>query len=677
MSRLTVSCPLAAIDCIHDQNLPAVILKEVKKVVEADCIKAVWFYPQAWPTKLKITFKEIELKNEVVMEGLCLFGKTVAFDDDGGVLQKIHVTDAHPEWDLSVLKSTFTEYGEIVRCEREFYYEDGKKTLIETGKIYVYVARLDKPIPKKIEILADNKLHPINVWYRKGNDSTVEPHAVPKCPYCGLSHLAESCPHKKRVCYYCQKDDHGQRECPMNKGTKMNESTLIFFNGKCPLSNWSTEYTFHVGKKEYCCVEQYVQEEKAYLFGDTRAAGQIRNETNPQAMKEIGNHIRNYNHVEWMDAVESITLKALMSKFSDPSAMGAKDFLVETGERALGEATMNKFWGTGTHHADPKALETWPGSNKLGNMLMEVRRRITIKVEEQNESQDEEKSASENEESENEEEKPSEEESSSDEESSNDEDSVHVEENMDEGNSSLEVSHLQETPLVAPTVVVSSPSPAAASATITSTPKPKKAKVEKWMVAIGDSNFPKDFEEKGVASNLQVKNLSKPGRKLKDAPQAAVNSKVPNAEVESVLLHLGTCEWHYGADIKKANQVFHDYKQMLNKVTDSFPNASFILSGIPIRNTTGETAAKARLINAEIEKLNKELEKLSQEQENIAFVSNDNIRTNEQGCNHHVEDTVHLNPEGAGILLGNLMKAIGESQQVSIPAAGEWSTVSK
>ena len=69
-------------------------------------------------------------------------------------------------------------------------------------------------------------------------------------------------------------------------------------------------------------------------------------------MKEIGNHIRNYNHVEWMDAVESITLKALMSKFSDPSAMGAKDFLVETGERALGEATVNKFWGTGTHHAD-------------------------------------------------------------------------------------------------------------------------------------------------------------------------------------------------------------------------------------------------------------------------------------------------------------------------------------
>ena len=137
MSRLTVSCPLAGIDCLHDQNLSVNILKEIQKVVDGDCIKAIWFYPQAWPTKLKITLKEVSLKNEIVMEGLVLFGKTVSFDDDGGVLQKIIVTDAHPEWDLAVLKSTFSEYGEIVRVEREFYYEDGRKSLIETGKIYI------------------------------------------------------------------------------------------------------------------------------------------------------------------------------------------------------------------------------------------------------------------------------------------------------------------------------------------------------------------------------------------------------------------------------------------------------------------------------------------------------------------------------------------------------------
>ena len=654
MPRLTVCCPLAAIDCPNDEYFRKKVYDEVTSKIDKETIKSISFYPENWANKLRITLKEIEVKNEIIIEGLCLFGKTVAFEDEGGVLQRLVVTDAHPEWDLDVLKSVFSEYGDIARCEREFYYEDGQKTIIETGKIFVYTTNIRKPIPRRVTIMAENSLHQVNVWYRRQNEAQVAATTGLRCAYCGLDHRAEDCEHKQVVCFFCQESGHEARGCPNNKGCRKDESAFIFFNGKCPLSNWNTEYPFRVGTHEYICVEQYVMEEKAYNFGDSTAAERIRNETNPRIMKNIGKSIRNYDHQEWLDSVEAVTFKALQAKFNDTQARGARDFLLETGERRIGESNTDQYWGTGIHHLDPKALSDWTGRNAMGNMLMEVRRRILKQV-------NEEKSKEGN--SDDTKVEPSDEEDIS----------------SDESDATIEGNELD----VSDTSFMSLPNPRDVTvATASSTPKAKKPRKgnspskrgakPKWVIALGDSNLPKLIESPDGTIPAKMMCMAKSGMTLQDAPKVAETCMIPKEDVDQVLVHLGTCSWSYNEDISTADVVFKDYEKMLSEVSTVFPSAKLILSGVIMRDTTGQFAAKARLINEEIGNLNKKLKKLGDDQENITFIPNDEILTKEQGGDHYLPDTVHLNPAGAEVLLENLRDGVRLSLHVT--GSVEWST---
>ena len=659
MPRLTVCCPLAAIDCPNDDFFRKKVYDEVTKKVDKETIKSISFYPENWANKLRITFREgqEDLKNEVIIEGLCLFGKSVSFEDEGGIMQRIVVTDAHPEWDLEVLKSVFCEYADIARCEREFYYEDGQRTIIETGKIFIYATQIRKQIPRRVTIMAENSLHQVGVWYRQQNSpgmGGIPSAACVRCAYCGKDHRAEDCEHQRMVCYLCQESGHDARGCPNNQGCLKDESAFIFYNGKCPLSNWSMEYTFSVGTTEYSCVEQYVMEEKAYNFGDSATAAAIRDATTPRAMKNLGKRIRNYDHQEWLGMVEAVTLKALEAKFNDTAARGAREFLLETGERRIGEASTDQYWGTGVHHLDPKALSNWTGRNVMGNMLMEVRRRILRQVSEE----------------------------STESEKSSDEGSIACSENESEneshsGNSTLEADLSNMS--VPGSSFMALPTPGQGK--ISSTPKVKRKKKKanknsevkrpKWVVSLGDSNLPKLIERPDETIPAKIMCVSKPGMKLNEARIHAEKCMVPKEDVDLVLVHLGTCAWHYEADISTADVVYKDFEKMFSEVSTVFTNARLAVSGIIPRNTTGEHAEKAKLMNEEKGECNKKLSMLEEEGGNVFYISNDNILTDDQGGNHFVDDTVHLNQAGRDVLLGNLKDGIRRC----LRSGTDWSTI--
>ena len=637
------------------------------KQVNKEVIKSISFYPDSWATKLRITLKEVEVKNEIIIEGLELFGKHVDFEDEGGALDRIVVTDAHPEWDLDVLRSVFSEYGDIVRCEREFYYEDGQKTIIETGKIFVYAGSIRTPIPRKLSVMVENKFHQINVWYKRQNE--VHTSTNVRCAFCGLEHDAKDCTHQQMVCYVCQESGHGSRGCPNNKGCRKDEHSFIFYNGKSPLSNWNTEYPFRIGHQEYTCVEQYVMEEKAYQFGDSASAERIRNETNPREMKNIGRKIKRYNHEEWQNMVEAVTYKALEAKFNDPRAAGARDTLLETGQRRIGEANTDPYWGTGVDYRDPHALTHWTGSNAMGNMLVEIRDEIVKRHNAQARPLTEEASRLEEEgnvESQNGDE-------SSVEEISDDESTIGA-------NSSLDVSHLSqnnESFMSLPT-----PCQRQGSAATASTPKRRKIKAQtktteakpKWVVALGDSNLPSLIENPCDSIPAKILCNKKSGLKLQDTPNLARKCLVPKDEVTQVVVHLGTTAWSYKAEVSAADEVYDEYEKMLNEVSSIYPHAKLVLSGVLPRDTTGKFAEKARLINEEIGKLNTKLKELEEKHDNVTFIPNDDIKTKEQGGNHFVEDTVHLSPEGAEILLKNVRNGIREVLLSSGSTTSEWST---
>ena len=645
--------------------------EEVTAKVNKDVIKSISFYPDSWATKLRITLREVDVKNEIIIQGLELFGKSVAFEDEGGVLDKIIVTDAHPEWDLEVLKSVFSEYGDIVRCEREFYYEEGQRTIVETGKIFVFAAAIRTPIPRKLSIMAENRFHQVNVWYKRQNEVHTK---TPRCPYCGLEHAAVDCPHKKMVCYLCQESGHDSRGCPNNKGCRKDDSSFIFYNGKCPLSNWNTEYPFKVGHTEYICVEQYVMEEKAYNFGDSVAAQRIREETNPRAMKRIGKQIRNYDHQEWLNTVENVTYTALKAKFNDPQAAGAREYLLETGERRIGEANIDAYWGTGVHHLDPKALTDWSGGNALGNMLVAIRKKIVRKHNEQARPRTEEATKIE-EASSSDSEETSEDE---DEEGTNNskEDSVDDESLIIDEEGDIDTSQISRANAVAhltPGQMNSTSSPRTMRKAQANLKQHGNIIKPKWVVALGDSNLPSLIENPCENIPVKIMCIKKHGMKLHEAAGFAKTCLVPKEDVDQVLVHLATTSWHYEADISAAQDVYKEYETMLTEVSAIFPHAKLIISGVIQRDTTGQYAAKARLINVEIGKLNKTLKKLADDHENLTFIPNDDILPKEQGGDFFSNDTVHLSSPGSEMLLKNLKNGVRESLlESSNSETGEW-----
>ena len=118
---------------------------------------------------------------------------------------------------------------------------------------------------------------------------------------------------------------------------------------------------------------------------------------------------------------------------------------------------------------------------------------------------------------------------------------------------------------------------------------------------------------------------------------------------------------HIESEIKDADAVYADFIQSLNGINKCYPNAEYIISGIPLRDPVGATAAKARKINAEISKVNQRIEKFANDETNVTFVDNRNLFiSDENGKSKHYKDSVHLNEEGSQILLGNLRKGISE-----------------
>ena len=119
MPGLTVSCPVAALDFnIRERNPYEKIYQEVIGKVDKECVKGIQLYPSSWPRKLRITVSELALKNEILIQGLELFGKTVEFEDDSNLMTKIILRDGSAEWSDDVFKSKISEYGDVIRVEK-------------------------------------------------------------------------------------------------------------------------------------------------------------------------------------------------------------------------------------------------------------------------------------------------------------------------------------------------------------------------------------------------------------------------------------------------------------------------------------------------------------------------------------------------------------------------------
>jgi len=97
----------------------------------------------------------------------------------------------------------------------------------------------------------------------------------------------------------------------------------------------------------------------------------------PKSAKAYGKKAKGLNVDEWDAKRETVMRTALKAKFTQHPELRAK--LLETGDRPLAEANpRDKYWGIGTSFDTSKAKDVakWPGQNKMGKLLEELRKEL-------------------------------------------------------------------------------------------------------------------------------------------------------------------------------------------------------------------------------------------------------------------------------------------------------------
>lgn len=113
---------------------------------------------------------------------------------------------------------------------------------------------------------------------------------------------------------------------------------------------------------------------KALFAGDTASAESIIKTKAPGDCKRLGRKVKNLDCKAW-SAVSTALMRSINScKFAQNTELLAK--LMETGDRRLVEASpYDSLWGIGLKAADArkKRPEEWPGENRLGRVLTDLR----------------------------------------------------------------------------------------------------------------------------------------------------------------------------------------------------------------------------------------------------------------------------------------------------------------
>ena len=110
-------------------------------------------------------------------------------------------------------------------------------------------------------------------------------------------------------------------------------------------------------------------------MGNDSTAIKIRAIDDPILQKRLGRYVKGKEDI-WMTHAKDVMLPAIRAKFEQNPAL--QKYLISTGDKILGEASQDRFWGIGYSLGKPEVLDhhIWQGKNILGEMLMTVREEL-------------------------------------------------------------------------------------------------------------------------------------------------------------------------------------------------------------------------------------------------------------------------------------------------------------
>jgi len=139
------------------------------------------------------------------------------------------------------------------------------------------------------------------------------------------------------------------------------------------LSQWYPA-PFQEGSLRFPTAEHYMMHAKALLFGDRFVARLVLLTDNPAEALALGRMARGFDGAAWASQREAIVFRGNMLKFGQHT--GLRAHLRASAPRLLVDANpADMIWGAGLAAADPRIEDpaSWPGKNRLGEVLMRVR----------------------------------------------------------------------------------------------------------------------------------------------------------------------------------------------------------------------------------------------------------------------------------------------------------------
>ena len=155
---------------------------------------------------------------------------------------------------------------------------------------------------------------------------------------------------------------------------KEGKNMILFYGGH--MSQWCYS-PMVIDGQTFTCAEQWMMYSKARYFGDIRAGNAIMATNDPEKQKAIGRRVCDFDADIWNKVSFDIVFKGNLAKYQQNQKF--KALLLSTNPHELVEASPTDcIWGIGLAEDDPRAQypALWHGENRLGKVLMQVRREI-------------------------------------------------------------------------------------------------------------------------------------------------------------------------------------------------------------------------------------------------------------------------------------------------------------
>ena len=625
--KLAVSFPFGLIGEVGQNEFYKQMYSAITEIIKEEDVSGIQVYPAQWPRKVLITLKDPTCKEALLLSGINIKGQHIDLIDESLETIKITVKDALIEWSKDKIIEVLKPYGEVKKVENELIFIDGKPTSWLTGTRFVYMTKIDRVIPNRLSTFDGDKEVTVSVWYRRPYERS------DKCYKCGGQHDPLKCTFSKKVCFKC-KGDHIFKDCPQNDGSRVGENVFVFMTEKSPLSNFNKKYPIQIDGTTYNCNEQFIQSQKAELFGDNRAKDRIMASDNPREMKDLGKRIRGYVDSEWKEATENVISECIRRKVYDHQEV--QDYLMTTNDKIIGEGTSDPHFGIGLHISDSRVLNynEWQGHNLMGKALMEVRSEIKllqgVRAEIHSIADVDDAMAF----------------------------STPCEVFRSRGHDSMVVSPIPDCPSNQCNL------PNLCEQNDYDKLIPDAAKNKNCAILFGDSNA------RGIDidnPDYKVTKVCKAGARIQDLSDLMENCTTNPKDVNAVLLQLGTCNWSAkNTDgIETSDSLYREFVEALNSASSKYPYAELLVSSVPKRLPQSSDDTHISAINTEVAALNKSLKLLANTEDNIAFIDNDIQLTNNGLPDKSLyvkTDTsgVHLNTSGLALVSGNMAKGLSE-----------------